>query len=53
MAERLLKRAKRRFPTARAAWTDIRKDEGLTAKAVVRKRHTRSHWGFVVRRGRL
>ncbi len=53
MAERLLRRAKRRFPTARAAWTDIQKVQGVTAKAVKRRRHTRTHWGFVVRRGRL
>jgi len=44
------RRSKRRFKTARAAWSDIHRATGKTAKVVTGKAHTRTHWVFRTRR---
>lgn len=42
-------RSKGRFKTARAAWGDIANATGKSAKRVVGKAHSRTHWRFIVR----
>jgi len=49
VATRRITRSKRRFRTARAAWSDIHRRTGRRAASVIRTAHTRLSWVFVVR----
>lgn len=43
-------RTKKKYATAREAWSDISNKTGLTAKSVAKTAHTRALWVFLVKR---